>query len=154
MSRWNCLSISGGRSIGSLVMTLIKVSKAFVHSSVQRNGLSFFVSLRIGLAILEKFGMKGCWYPMTPMVLRTSPTFFSSLGQFLSPSTLAGSGLTVPPSTIHPKKSTLRCKKRHLDSFKKYDFFLNTVSSALAHCLCLWTSAIPLLGLVMIQSLR
>jgi hypothetical protein len=54
----NNFSISGCARIGAVVNNFRKVRKATSHSSVQANLWSFHSRLVIGLAILEKYGMK------------------------------------------------------------------------------------------------
>src|SRR6266850_2302348 len=100
----------------------MSISSACRRSSVHLNGVPFFMSSIIGLAIAAKPGIKGLWYPKTPMVFRTCLTLVSVLGHSEIPVTFEGSIHSPLPVTNHPKSVICGRMILHFDAFRKYDF--------------------------------
>src|SRR6266850_6252125 len=118
----------------------MSISSACRRSSVHLNGVPFFMSSIIGLAIAAKPGIKGLWYPKTPIVFRTCLTLVSVLGHSEIPVTFEGSIHSPLPVTNHPKSVICGRIILHFDAFRKYDFSLQVERNA---CIASSCSALP-----------
>src|SRR6202008_174362 len=103
-SNSNCHVVSGGCSIGTVVMDCMSFPCASFCSGPQVKGASFLVRSVSGLAIFAKLGIKARRYPTTPRKLRMSFFPLSVRGHSVIPFIFAGSIATPFDDRFIPKK--------------------------------------------------